>query len=87
MPGPQRLGGHIPAGHEGHNFRRGTYQAGAIESDWRLIKLLTLEAIERVIVTRRGAAHPAVALFRRSLFPGYQRRQTRERTAPGPHWL
>src|SRR5207248_8194662 len=81
------LGGHIPAGHEGHNFRRGTYQAGAIEPGWRLLKLLTLEAIEHVVVARRGATYPAVALFRRGLFPGDQRRQTWKRTAPGSRWL
>src|SRR5262249_50893340 len=81
------LGGHIPAGHEGHDFRRGTYQAGAIEPAWRLIKLLTLEAIEPVVVARRSVAPPAVALFRQGLVPGYQRRQTWKRTAPGPRWL
>src|SRR5262245_29962958 len=81
------LRGYIPAGHEGHHFWRGTYQAGAIEPAWRLIKLLTLEAIERVIVARRSVAHPAVALFRRGLLPGHQRRQTWKRTAPGPRWL
>ena len=57
------LGGDIPAGHEGHDFRRRTHQAGAIEPGWRLRKRLTLEAIERVVVTRRSAAHPTVALF------------------------
>src|SRR5438132_297923 len=64
------LGGDVPASHKGHHFGRRTHQAGAIEPGCRRVKLLTLETVERVIVTLRSAAHPAVALLWGDFVPG-----------------
>src|SRR6266446_9922859 len=75
------LGGDIPASHKGHHFGRRTHQAGAVEPDCRRVKLLTLEAVKRVVITLRGAARPAVALLWGGLFPGYRELKLTTRAA------